>query len=121
MAKQPYHYVRFRWWRRVDLKKVARELGETFSVEEIAMPKGEMEISLFKDEREELKVEADTLLAMLSPFRAVLSQREPAPFTTRDLELRKRVLELYPRSRPTPFPWEFSQEPKFDVACKGEE
>jgi hypothetical protein len=116
MTLQLYRFVRFRWWRRVDLKAVAAELGGTFSVEEIAMPKGEMEISLLKDDREELKVEADTLVVMLSAFRAVLSQKEAAPFTKRDLELREKILELYPRSRPTPFPWEFSQEPKFDVA-----
>ena len=32
----------------------------------------------------------------------------------RDMELREKVLKMYPRGRPTPFPWEFSSEPKFE-------
>jgi len=113
---EPYHYVRFRWWSRVDLKKVSEDLSELFRVEMFVPPSGERELVFRKDEREELKVSADTLTAWLSVFRAVLSQKEAAPFTARDLELRKKVLELYPRSRPTPFPWLFGHEPKFEVA-----
>lgn len=113
---QPYHYVRFKWWRIVDLKEIARELGGVFSIEPLKMPRNDRELSLLKDMREELRVKADTLGAMLSPVRAVLFQREAAPFTARDMELRRRVLELYPRDRPTPFPMFFSEEPKFEVA-----
>lgn len=113
---QPYHYVRFKWWRIVDLKEIARELGGLFSIEPLNMPRDDRELSLLKDMREELRVKADTLGAMLSPVRAVLFQREAAPFTARDMELRRRVLELYPRDRPTPFPMFFSEEPKFEVA-----
>ena len=114
MIKQPYHYVRFRWWRRVNLEEVVKVLGRNFLVEEIDLPKKGFSGSIL-DEKEELKVKADTLTANLSPFRAVLSQSETAPFTLKDLELRESIFELYPRSRPTPFPWEFSSEPKFDV------
>ena len=113
---QPYHYVRFKWWRMVDLKEVAREMGGVFSINILTIPKDDRELSLLKDMREELSVKADTLGAMLSPVRAVLFQRETAPFTARDMELRRRVLELYPRERPTPFPMFFSEEPKFEVA-----
>lgn len=112
---EPYHYVRFRWWSRVDLQKVSEDLSGLFSVEMIVLPSGERELVFKKDERRELKVSADTLTAWLSVFRAVLSQKEAFPFTARDLELRKKVLELYPRSRPTPFPWLFVHEPKFEV------
>ena len=52
---------------------------------------------------------------MLSPMRAVLSQKEAAPFTKKDVELRKKVLEFYPRSRPTPFPWQFISEPEYEA------
>jgi len=63
-----------------------------------------------------LKVSADTLSAMLSRFRALLYQKEAAPFTARDMELRKKVLELYTRDRSTPFLWGFRSEPKFEIA-----
>jgi hypothetical protein len=46
----------------------------------------------------------------------VLYPRENAPFTARDMALRGRALELYPHNSPTPFPVQFSIEPKFEVA-----
>jgi hypothetical protein len=48
------------------------------------------------------------------PSRAVLSQRERASFTGRDMRLRERVLEIYTRSRPTPLPMLFGDEPEFE-------
>ena len=44
---------------------------------------------MYKDHREELKVAADTLVALLSPARAVLYQKEPSASTARDMELRR--------------------------------
>ena len=111
-----YHYVRFTWWNEVDLKEVATILGGSFGVKTMNMPGDNRELSLYKDMREELKVKADTLGAILSPIRAVLYQKEQEPFTVRDVELRKKILELYPRDRPTPFPMFYSEEPKFEVA-----
>ena len=111
-----YHYVRFTWWKEVDLKEVATSLGGSFGVKVMNMPGDMRELSLYKDLREELKVKADTLGAILSPIRAVLYQKEQAPFTVRDVELRKKIMELYPRDRPTPFPMFYSEEPKFEVA-----
>lgn len=111
-----YHYVRFKWWTRVDLSKISKELSPKFSVEMASLPSDKMEIALHKDERNELKVKSDTLIAYLSPFRAVLSQKQPSPLTSKDMELRKKIIELYPRERPTPFPWSFSKEPKFEIA-----
>lgn len=115
---EPYNYVRFRWWSRVDLEKVAEDLRAPFSIRKINWPRDEREMSLLKDERTELEVKADTLTARLSYFRALLSQKEAAPFTEKDVELRRKVIEIYPRDRPTPFPWEFIPEPKFEVAKK---
>jgi hypothetical protein len=31
------------------------------------------------------------------------------------MELRKRILEIYPRNRPTPLPFLINDEPKFEV------
>jgi len=114
MAK-PYTYVRFTWWREVELKEVAEELKGGFTIEPVKAPRDDIEISLYKDMREELRIKSDTLVAYLSPIRVTISQKTPAKFTKKDLELRKRLMELYPRDRPTPFPWEFSREPKFEV------
>jgi hypothetical protein len=61
-------------------------------------------------------VKSDTLIVFLEPLTAILSQRESEPFTRKDLKLREIVFELYPRIRPTPFPWSFRLEPKFEVA-----
>lgn len=115
MAKQ-YRYVRFTWWREVDLEAISEELEGSFTVEEINLPGTRWELSLYKIERERLKVSADTLRARLALFRAVLYQREPMPFTARDMSLRERVMELYPRITPTPFPMQYSYEPDFEVA-----
>ena len=108
-----YSYVRFRWWGHVDLDKALEEFSG-FKTRKIIQEKGGQDISLYKDQRDEIEVEADTLQALLSPVRAVLNQKETKPFTARDMELREKVMKMYPRGRPTPFPWEFSSEPKFE-------
>lgn len=113
---KPYHYLRYRWWNRVDLEEVAKELGEEFSVEWSIGPRDEMGVDLRKAEKDVLKVKADTLGAYLDIYKAVLYQREAAPFTARDLKLRNKLFEIYTRDRPTPFPWMFLEEPKFTVA-----
>jgi len=112
---KPYNYVRFTWFKNVDLHKVAKELSGKFEAKMVTIAWGDMEISVSDDMREELRIEADTLSAFLSILKVVLFQREPAPFTARDMELRKRMMELYPRERPTPFPFMFGREPNFEV------
>jgi hypothetical protein len=108
-----YGYVRFRWWDPVDLDKTVEEFS-SFNAKKIIHAKGGQEISIYRDQRDEVKVEADTLQALLSPFRVVINQKETKPFTVRDMELRGKLLKMYPRGRPTPFPWLFSSEPKFE-------
>ena len=109
----PYHHVRWRWWSRVDLKKLVVLFEESFKVDQINFPTGRSDASLYTDDRMEIIVSADTLTAYLSLFRAVLNQKESASFTEKDLELRKKVREIYTHDRPTPFPWSFLPEPKF--------
>jgi hypothetical protein len=111
---KPYYHVKFRWFKGIDLKEVARELKTQFSVEEIYMPeKGFFSVDEFPfSERERLRVKADTLSARLSIFRAVLFQGKLKPLTERDMKLRKRILELYPRSSPT---IGYKREPPFLV------
>ncbi len=114
-ALKAYHFVRFRWWDQLDLEKAAEELGEKYAVKWSKGPTSEAEIDLKKDERTNLKVNADTLGAYLDVYKAVMYQREPAPFTARDVDLREKLFELYNRDRPSPFPWQFQEEPKFVV------
>jgi hypothetical protein len=54
-------------------------------------------------------------MAHLSSFRAVLSQKKASKFTAQDVELRRQVREIYSQDRPTPFPWLFGPEPKYEV------
>lgn len=59
----------------------------------------------------ELLFKADTLYAAISPSKATLFQKKRAPFTAKDLELRKRILEGYPFTY-TGIPF---VEPKFEI------
>jgi hypothetical protein len=113
---ESYHYVRFRWSRGLDFEEIARDLGEMFQVEKLNRPYAATDISIHTQDRERLKVKADTLGALLAPFRVVLYQREPAKFTAADMRLRARILKMYPRISSTFFPWSFSKEPEFQVA-----
>jgi hypothetical protein len=115
--RRKYSYVRYTWWRQVDIEGLGGELSAEFDVKPVNTPESTIyEFSLYKDSRNEVLVKADTLKAYISRFRAVLFQRERAPFTPRDLELRSRLLEVYTRDRPSPFPWAFSEEEPFEVA-----
>ncbi len=108
-----YSYVRFRWWDSVDLDKAVEEFSG-FKMKKFIHEKGGQDISLYRDQRDEVEVEADTLQALLSPFRALLNQKVAKPFTVRDMELREKVMKMYPRGRPSPLPLLFGSEPKFE-------
>lgn len=113
----PYQYVRFRWWSAVDLEALGEEMREKgFEVKRREIPKYELELFIQKDYRDELVVKADTLTAHLSQFRAVLTQKKAESFTRKDMELRRRLMEIYSGNRPTPLPWDYVAEPKFEVA-----
>jgi len=113
-----YHYVRFRWWNRLNLEPFAEELSESYDVTKLNFPRYEMDLTFRKDERDEYLVKSDTLTVFLAPFRAVLSQKHAASFTPRDLTLRDSVRELYPHERPIVLPWNYSKEPQFETVEK---
>lgn len=112
---EPYHYVRFTWWGIVDVEGLQEEFEDDYEARLVLPPEDESKMSINIKNVRELRVKADTLSAFLLPSRAVLSQRERAPFTGRDMRLRERVLEIYTRSRPTPLPMMFGDEPDFEV------
>lgn len=111
---EPYHFVRFLWMATVDLKAMEEELAE-YVVGWRVPPETESKMHVHLYNLRELKLKANTLNAFISLTRAVLFQKERAPFTTRDMELRRRILKIYPRNRPTPFPFLVNDEPKFEV------
>jgi hypothetical protein len=110
-----YSYTRFRWRKEGDLEKIASMLEKKFKVVRRAMPTSEHDISPYKDLRVSLIVKADTLDALITPLRATLSQREKKAFTAKDMELRQLILDTFPHSSSTFFPWGFSVEPPFDT------
>lgn len=114
---QPYSYPRFTWYKDIDVDKEAERLSSEFDIKPInTPPPSEYEISIHKNTRKEIIIKADTVGAIISTFRAILYQREKAPFTQRDLKLRQEILDLYPRRSASPIPIGYSTEPKFVIA-----
>jgi hypothetical protein len=110
---QQYSYVRYRWIE-ANLDDLEKKLAE-FHVERRQIPTSINDISPYNKYREYLFVKADTLDAVVSPLRVLLSQREKLPFTEQDLKLREIILLEYPKSTSTLFPWGFSKEPVFET------
>lgn len=111
---KPYSYARYTWSKNVNVDKEAEQLGANFEIKSINTPEpSEQEIAIHKTTRKEIIVKADTVGAIIGTFRAILYQKDKAPFTTHDLLLRQKILELYPRTTPSPLPLMPSFEPKF--------
>jgi hypothetical protein len=68
-------------------------------------------------DRDEIKVKADTLTVSISRMKAVLFQKNAVPFTEKDVLLRKKIFEMYPRISPFPFQL-YRKEPKFETKTK---
>jgi hypothetical protein len=100
---EAYHYARFRWWIGLNLERLSKELSEKYDVKKLKMPSYALELSLLMGVRDEYLVKSDTLAVFLAPAKAVISQKKPAPLTHNDLELKRRIFELYPaRARSEP-------------------
>ena len=113
---EPYSYTRYTWSKNVNVDKEANRLGADFEIKPINTPElSEQEVAIYKTTRKEIIVKADTVDAIIGTFRAILYQKEKAPFTHQDLLLRQKILELYPRTTPSPLPIMPSFEPKFTI------
>ncbi len=110
-----YHYVRWRWWDRIDVDGLAEELSEEYEVRAIPDHGWDLELTYMKEMRDRYLIKSDTLTVFLSIFRVVMTQKKPAPFTAKDVELRERMLELFPEERPTFLPWQLSTEPEYET------
>jgi hypothetical protein len=70
---EPYHYVRFTWWRKYSPTELVERLKREFTVTPPKLDKDSPhDLSIFKGDRWEALVKADTLSALLSPVRAIL-------------------------------------------------
>jgi hypothetical protein len=101
--------------KKIDVDKISTELSEKFNVEAIKDHGWDLELTLMKEARDKYIIKSDTLTVFLSIYRANMFQKETAPFTPRDLELRARMLELFPKERPTFLPWQSNTEPEFET------
>lgn len=100
---EAYHYARFRWWIGLNVESLSKELSEKYDVKKLEMPSYALDLSLLTDVRDEYLIKSDTITVFLAPAKAVMSQKKPAPLTLKDLELRRRIFELYPaRARSEP-------------------
>jgi len=109
-----YFFVRHTWIQNVDVEKLAKDLGSSFEVVSLDRAEPGPTSIVGRETQEKFLVKGDTLQVYLSPIKATLFQ-ESKPFTQNDLRLRERIFAIYPHSRPTPFPWGFMQEPRFEV------
>lgn len=117
---EAYYYVRHRWWSQINVDDLVDDFRDYEQVMK-EPPDDPQKMSIQRYNLKELWVRSDTVRAFLSPHKAVLAQKERAPFTEKDIELRRMVLKLYPRSRATPFPFNVSTEPEFEVEEKQKE
>ena len=110
----PYNYVRWNWLRIYKVQELVEELGQ-FRISKLNGDLPSDNLSLMTNDIYVLEVKADTLFALLAPSRANLFQRESAPFTSRDLELRRIILTLYPHSHESPLSIASEKEPNFNT------
>ena len=110
----PYSYTRYKWYEPVDLQQLEETLRDRFHVEKRPMPFSELDVSIYRYERDGIKVKADTLSAFLYMFKAVLFQVEAEPFTVLDKELREAVLSHYTRDRSSILATGVVSEPPFE-------
>jgi len=117
---EPYSHVQFTWLRAHEPVELVEMLKSKFAVTPPRLEKeNRADISPYIGQRWEVLVKADTLSGFLGATRAVLFQTRRAPFTQRDVELRRIVFMLYPHNRSTPFPWGFTHEPPFEIEKEG--
>ncbi len=112
-----YYYISYNSLGRLyDAEMLALKLEEQFTRMKTLVRVIESEVkrlSEIKSVVPEILFKANTLYATISPTRAVLFQKSRAPFTLKDLELRKTILDLYSSRFTIPI---FDPEPKFEIS-----
>jgi hypothetical protein len=111
-----YFYIRYRWWKVIDVDKLANEFSEEYNVKSIKDHGWDLELTLMKEARDRYLIKSDTLTVFLSIYRVVMVQKVAAPFTAKDMKLRNRLLELFPKERQTVLAIRSIPEPEFEIA-----
>ena len=116
------HITYSKFGRLYNVETISQELRGKFTFIKILVPKRITSSSFIRptelwDAVPEFLFKADTLYAAISPSKATLFQKTRSPFTPKDLELRKKILEWYT--------WSFAgivftKEPKFEVQAVDE-
>jgi len=95
---EAYHEVRYRWLHPTDLNKLEERMksyGFATQWHKYSSP----EHSLFPKRHEELEVKADTLIAHLTEYRAIITHRDQATLTEKDNRLEKLMRDEYSHGR----------------------
>ena len=111
----PYYHVALSNWGQLhDVVKLSEELQKDFTFVKTLLPerKAAVVVSELKGPVPEIEFKADTLFALIAPNKAALFQKERKPFTKKDTELRKKILDLYPCKFNLPL---FAREHTFEV------
>ena len=99
-----------------DLNRLTTLYSPNFTFHILPQKTDRGDLTITKDTRDQIRVIADSLNAHLSPFRAILYQKTPRPFTQRDLYLRNLIIREYDMEKPDPgFPLVGGGEPSFEV------
>ena len=116
--QENYEYILYtRIGRLYDVEHLSQILKKYFRFVKILLPMRKSFASFMRpselwDSVPEILLKADTLYVAIAPGKATLFQKKRSPFTKKDLELRRRILEWYS--------WDFggfffTKEPKFEV------
>ncbi|MFW6109197.1 MAG: hypothetical protein ACOC6N_01990, partial [archaeon] len=98
--EKPYFYIRYRWLIPVDFEKIEAKL-KGIKKEHRPMPYSRFDLSILQKREKRIQIHRRYSKRLLIPFKAVLYQTKPEPFTSSDLRLREIVLQPYPRVRGT--------------------
>ena len=109
-----YYHTFFRWWKPIEIEELSKVLSVNYKTIAHRKDPDQSSVSINKDDRDEIEVISDNMVAFLSRFRATLSQVKDGTLNQKDKELRDIIRDNYPRDRPTPFPWEWNPEPSLN-------
>jgi len=100
---EPYYMRRFRWWTPLDVEGFASEFNSRYEIMRRPNLVQRDRIEIFIYSRREVWIKADTLHAFVTAYKAILFQKEGAPLTDKDLELKNLIFTKYIHKRETPF------------------
>ncbi|MFP3952019.1 MAG: hypothetical protein ACLFVP_07790 [Candidatus Bathyarchaeia archaeon] len=100
---EPYYKVRYRWWKPFDLDEFLERFEDKYDIREKPDYSQPGRIEIFNEIRGEIRVKADTLHVFMTPYRAILFQKEMKPLTEIDKKLEDYILDKYTHIRDTPF------------------